>query len=218
MAALAVQVLRDPETASVLLDRKRQAILAELQKKPNSATGLAPILEMPRQKINYHLRELERVGLVEPVEVKRKGNLDERIVRATASQYLISPEALGQLGDTAAERRDRFSIAYLVSAAGRIIRDLATLAPRAQAAGKRLSTLTLETEIRFRNAEDRTAFAEGLANFLAEQTAKYHDESAPGGRWFRLVAGAYPKITKPEILAEADRDKNESLPAADLTD
>ena len=36
------------------------------------------------------------------------------------------------------------------------------LARRADAAGKRLPTLAIDTEIRFRSAEDRAAFAEEL--------------------------------------------------------
>jgi len=170
--------------------------LQQLQLEPNTATGLGKLLEIPRQKVNYHLHELERVGLVEPVETKRKGNVSERIVRARAAHYLISPEALGQLGPDPALRRDRFSCAYLVAAASRIIRDIATLTVRAAQAQKRLSTLTIETEIRFRSAEDRASFANEVANFMAAQAARYHDESAPSGRAFRITVGAWPKITK----------------------
>jgi DNA-binding transcriptional ArsR family regulator len=204
MAALALQLLRDPEAAAILLEPKRRMILERLQGEPNSATGLSKVLEMPRQKINYHLRELERVGLVEEVETRRKGNVEERIVRARATQYLISPEVLGELGSTPEERRDRFSVAYLISAAGRVIRDLGVLAHRATRAGKRLSSMTLEVEVRFRNAEARGKFAEELTQFLAAQTAKYHDESSPGGREFRFVVGAYPRITKQEDDGEPD--------------
>lgn len=197
MSALALQIIRDPEAASVLLDPRRQALLHLLQSEPNTASGLGKILEMPRQKINYHLHELERAGLVEPVETKRKGNVTERVVRARASHYLISPEALGALGPDASTRRDRFSCAYLIAAASRMIRDIAILTVRAAQAKKRLSTFTLETEIRFRSASDRTRFAEELTNFIAHQAAQYHDESAPGGRSFRVAVTAWPKITKP---------------------
>ncbi len=180
----------------VLLEPKRRVILERLQNEANSATGLSKLLAMPRQKVNYHLRELERVGLVEAVETRRKGNVEERIVRAKATQYLISPEVLGELGKTPEERRDRFSVAYLISAAGRVIRDLGVLVPRAARAKKRLSTMTLELELRFKDAAARTAFTEELANHLAALAAKYHDESSPGGREFRFVLGAYPRITK----------------------
>lgn len=63
---------------------------------------------------------------------------------------------------------------------------------RARAAGRRLSTLTLEAEVRFRSAEDRNAFAEELAADLARLAVKYHDQTADGGRAFRFFVGCYP--------------------------
>jgi hypothetical protein len=78
------------------------------------------------------------------------------------------------------------------------VRDLAILVGRATRAGKKLSTLSLETEVRFRSAPDRHAFAEELARTVARLTAKYHDEGAPGGRRFRFFVGAYPAITREE--------------------
>jgi len=60
--------------------------------------GLARKLGLPRQRLNYHLRALEDAGLVELVEERRKGNCFERLLRATARSFVISPEALGVLG------------------------------------------------------------------------------------------------------------------------
>jgi DNA-binding transcriptional ArsR family regulator len=190
-----LHVVRDSSKAAALLQPARLAILEQLGE-PDSASGVARRLSLPRQQVNYHLRELEKEGFLEFVEERRKGNCIERIVRATARSYVISPEALGKLGTTAEQRRDRFSAAYLVATAARAIRELALLGLRAARANKRLATLTLETEIRFRNPEDRHAFAEEVANTLARLTARYHDESAQGGRTFRFFAGCYPAITK----------------------
>jgi hypothetical protein len=149
-------------------------------------------LGIPRQKVNYHLRELEREGFVELFEERRKGNCMERVVRATAREFLIAPPA-GRTVDA-----DRFSAAYLVSTAARVIRDLAALCLRAGKARKRIATLTLETEIRFATAESRSAFAEELTGSIAHLAAKYHNEKAEGGRRFRLIAASYPAL-KPEV-------------------
>jgi DNA-binding transcriptional ArsR family regulator len=97
MMAATVEVLRDAEQASTLLSPERLRLLAHLGA-PDSASGLSRRLGVGRQRINYHLRELERARLVEFVDERRKGNCVERRVRATASSYLISPEALGVLG------------------------------------------------------------------------------------------------------------------------
>jgi DNA-binding transcriptional ArsR family regulator len=160
---------------------------------PQSASSIARTLDMARQKVGYHLKELEKQQLVELVEEKRVGNCVERIVRATGRAYLVSAEALGSLAEGAAEATDRFSAAYVIAVAARALREVTRLREAADAAQKRLATLTLETEIRFASVADRAAFTEELAREVARLTAKYHDESAPRGRMHRLVAFAYPK-------------------------
>jgi DNA-binding transcriptional ArsR family regulator len=84
-----VAVIEDPAVAVVSLDPIRTRLLAELTE-PASATALADRVGLARQKVNYHLRELERHGLVELVEERRKGNMIERMLRATAASYVIS--------------------------------------------------------------------------------------------------------------------------------
>src|SRR5271167_2017811 len=121
-----LQIVQSPEKAGVLLQPGRLRLLEQLTE-PDSAAGLARKLGVPRQKLNYHLRELERGGFLELVEERRKGNCMERVVRATAQSYLIGPQATGALGETPAEIRDRFSVSYLIASAARIIRDLASL-------------------------------------------------------------------------------------------
>jgi len=196
--ANALDLIQQPARAAALLHPLRLRLLENLRQ-PESASGLARRLRLPRQKVNYHLRELERARLVELVEERRKGNCIERVVRATARYYLINPAALGKLAADPAELQDRFSSAYLVAVAARAIGNLATLRERAERAGKRLATFTLETEIRFASAANRNAFTEELANELARLVAKYHDEKSSGGRRFQFLLGAYPAITKEEL-------------------
>ena len=199
----ALDVIRRPEAAAALLDPIRQQLLSQLTE-PDSASGLARRLRLPRQRINYHLRALEAEGLVELVEERRKGNCMERVVRATARSFVISPEALGPLGLTPDLAADRFSSAYLIAAAGRAIREVSSLEVRARAADKRIATLTLEADIRFASAEKRAAFAEELSNAVARVAAKYHDQRAPGGRRFRLLAAVHP--TPAEDSADGKRN------------
>jgi DNA-binding transcriptional ArsR family regulator len=187
----ALVVIRQPQPAAALLDPVRQRLLAELTE-PDSASGLARRLRLPRQRINYHLRALEAAGLLELVEERRKGNCVERVVRATARAFVISPEALGPVGPRAEAVQDRLSSAYLLAAAGQTIRDVGALEARARVEKKRLATLTLEAEVRFADAASRAAFAEELAEAVARVAAKYHDEHAPGGRRFRLLTAVHP--------------------------
>ena len=195
MTTPALQVIRQPEPAAAVLDPVRQQLLAHLAE-PDSAAGLARRLQLPRQRINYHLRALEAAGLVELVEERRKGNCFERVVRAAARSFVISPEALGVLGPGPDAAADRLSSAYLVAAAGRVIRDVGTLEAQARSEGKRIATLTLDAEVRFASAERRAEFARELTEAVARLAAKYHDERASGGRRFRLLAAVHPTPTE----------------------
>ena len=192
-----VHVVRGTGQAAALLNPDRVRLLAALAA-PASATGVAAQVGMTRQRVNYHLRQLEKAGLVELVEERRKGNCTERVLRASARSYLISPEVLGVLGSggSAGAARDRFSAAYLVTSVARALHDLAVLRGRADRAGQALATLAVETDVRFASAADRAAFAEELTGAIAGLAAKYHVEGS--GRVFRFLVGGYPAITKAE--------------------
>jgi DNA-binding transcriptional ArsR family regulator len=87
---------------------------------------------------------------------------------------------------------DRLSASYLIALAARVVREVSELVSRAAAAGKRLPTLSIDTEIRFASAADRAAFTAELSGTVQHLVARYHDPSAPGGRPHRLLVVAHP--------------------------
>ena len=184
---LDVEVIEDPAAAAVALDPVRSRLLAELAE-PGSAAALAARVGIPRQKVNYHLRALEAAGLVELAEERRRGGITERVMRATAARYVVSPAALGETA-VDPDQADRLSAHHLIALAGRIVREVGGLSRRAQMAGKRLPTLSIDTEIRFRSADDRAAFADDLTAAVLELAARYHHDD---GRPHRLVIAAHP--------------------------
>lgn len=184
-----VEVIEDPAAAASALDPMRSRLLAELVE-PGSAAALASRVGIPRQKVNYHLRALEAHGLVELAEERKRGGITERVLRATAATYVISPAALAEAAVDPDQAADRFSAGYLITLAGRIVREVGALARRADAAGKRLPTMTIDTEIRFRSAEDRAAFADDLTAGVLDLASRYHHDD---GRPHRLVVAAHPK-------------------------
>jgi DNA-binding transcriptional ArsR family regulator len=185
-------VIDDPASASVALDPVRSRLLSELLT-PASAATLAGRLGLPRQKVNYHLRTLEAHGLVRVDSEKRWGGLTERRLVATASSYVVSPGALGPVAADPARGMDRLSASYLVALAARVVHEVGQLLRKSEELNKRLATLSIDTEVRFRSAEDRAAFSSELTAAVAALVSRYHDESAPGGRRHRLMIGAYPK-------------------------
>ncbi|MEQ8765098.1 MAG: helix-turn-helix domain-containing protein [Planctomycetota bacterium] len=190
-----VEVIDDPARAQSLLNPVRLELL-ELLETPASAASLARHLDLPRQRVNYHLKELEAHRLIELVEEKRRGNVVERIYRRSVAAYAISTAALGALGTTPEVIRDRFSSEYQIALASRAVKDLGAMQVGAQKAGQKLPTFALEVEVRFATPQARSEFADELASAVAELVQRYHDESAKGGRAFRFYVGAYPKPKK----------------------
>jgi DNA-binding transcriptional ArsR family regulator len=188
---LDLEVIDDPAAAAVALDPLRARLLAELAE-PASASVVAERVALPRQKVNYHLRILEDHGLIREVGQRRWGGLTERVLHATAASYVVSPGALGRAAGDPARTADRLSARYLIALAARVVREVGVLVRRADQAGKRLPTLALDTEIRFRSAAERAAFTDDLAAAVTALVARYHDADAPGGRAHRLVVLAHP--------------------------
>ncbi|WP_284979124.1 helix-turn-helix domain-containing protein [Arthrobacter sp. fls2-241-R2A-200] len=194
---LDIEVIEDPAAAEASLDPIRTRILQELTE-PASATQLAARIGLPRQKVNYHLKALEGHGLVELVEERRKGNVTERVLRATAASYLISPAALASVAPNPARFADRFSAFWLLALAARTVQEMGKLIAGAAAAKKKLASFAIDGEITFRSAAERAAFAEELGVAVTALVDKYHDGGADalasGARKHRLVVVLHPTL------------------------
>ncbi|HQR06020.1 MAG TPA: helix-turn-helix domain-containing protein [Gemmatales bacterium] len=188
---LDIQVIDDPATATVALEPIRSRLLSELVV-PASAATLATRVGLARQKVNYHLNALEKHGLVRLEKERKWGGLTERLLVATASSYVVSPSAMGPVAVDPKREMDRLSANYLIALGARIVREVADLVYRAKEATKRLATLSVDTEIRFRSPTDRAAFSAKFAEAITKLISKYHDESALGGRTHRLVVMSHP--------------------------
>ncbi|MGW1105888.1 ArsR/SmtB family transcription factor [Streptomyces sp. NPDC002540] len=187
---LDVAVIEEPAAAEASLDPIRSRILAALAE-PGSAVMLAARLGLPRQKVNYHLKELERHGLVELAEERRKGNVTERVYRATAASYVISPSALAAVSPDPSRSPDQLSARWLLALGARLVQEVGALLTGASRASRRVATFGVDAEVRFASAADRTAFADELAQAVTDLVGRYHDEFAPGGRTHRLIVGLH---------------------------
>ena len=187
----------DPRLARILLHPLRLKLIGVLRE-PASATEAALRLGLPRQRVNYHVRALARAGFLRKAGRQRKRNMVEQRYVATARGYVLAPEVLGPVGASAGAVEDALSASYLLALTARTQSELLRSVRAAQAAGKRLATLGLESALRFESAEQRAAFTQALeqalVNVLARHTAPdSRDGGVPGpGRRYRLVLGCYP--------------------------
>lgn len=193
---LDLEVIDDADVALAMLDPVRAKVLAALVE-PGSATTVATAIGESRQKVNYHLRTLEEHGLVHLVEERPRRGLTERVMAASARSYVLSPETLGESAIDP-EQTDRLSAQYLIALAARIVGEVGELAKRARRAERTLPTLAIDTDIRFASAADRAAFTGELSATVNSLAARYHNESAPNGRWHRLIVAAHPRPATPQ--------------------
>lgn len=199
----AVRLIDDPDQLVGALSPLRRRILGALNT-PASATELAGVLGLTRQKVNYHLRVLEELGLAELVEVRRRRGFTERLLRRTGD-VVVDPAVLSAprpVTDRVAQR-DRHAAEHLVAVAGRTVREVTRMQAAAETAGRRLLTFTVEAEVAFATPQDVHAFTDELAAALAEITSRFH---RPGGRRYTLTIGGHPAVADPE-------DSDERRPA-----
>ena len=176
-------LLQEPERVRTALSPLRRTLLARLRE-PSSATRLAAELSLPRQRVNYHLRELERAGLVELVEERQRRGCIERVL--VAREFVVDPAVIGE----ATEAQDAFAAAHLVNAAAGVVRDVARMQAAAEDEGQRLLTFTIESEVGFAEPQDLDRFVEALARTIAAFDAP--------GRRYRVVVGGHPAPAKEE--------------------
>jgi DNA-binding transcriptional ArsR family regulator len=190
--------VREPAQAAILLHHPlRLKILAALLE-PDSATGVARRMKLPRQTVNYHVRELARARFLTRAGRRRRRHVFEQYYVATSRGYVLSPELLGKLAADPAQIADTFSSKYLLGLASKLQSELARSAELAAATGKRLATLSINTELRFISPEQRADFTAELQRAIVEVAGRHSspfskaDGSAAEGRPFRLVVGCYP--------------------------
>ena len=207
MGAKHLDIIDDPARARAALQPIRLRLL-HLLERPKSAPQVAKAIGMPRQRVLYHLRMLEAQRLVEAHEHGSVGRrIDRRYVR-TATSYAIAPKTLGGVALDTRTVADAFSSAYLSAVAGRALNDLAALGQAAAARGKRVPTITLETDVRFATPADQRRFADELTSALTTLVGKYHHPGATKGRTFRVFACGYPAVPSGTSESEGDRQAN----------
>jgi DNA-binding transcriptional ArsR family regulator len=189
--------------AAALLDPLRLRILEALRES-DSAAGLARRLGLPRQKVNYHVRELARARFLERAGQRRRRNMTERLYRTTAQGYTLSPELLGRLGLPREQAEESFSAAALWGLLALGQAELGRASGQATALHKRLPTFSLQSELRFEGPEQRARFAESLRQGIVDVVARHssphtlEDGKSGPGRPYRLITLCYPIPPKQE--------------------
>jgi DNA-binding transcriptional ArsR family regulator len=186
-----VALLDRPDRLRIALSPIRRRLLERLRE-PASATELAAEMALGRQRVNYHLRELEKAGLLHLVEERQRRGCVERILAARADAFVVDPSVMGRRRARAisAAAQDRFSAEHLIDAAGDVVRHVARMRTNAEKEGTRLLTFAIDTEVAFAAPGDFERFTTALAEFVAREAARVPATTA--GRRYRILLGGHP--------------------------
>jgi DNA-binding transcriptional ArsR family regulator len=192
-----VHVVEDIEALQVLGHPLRVRILEALRE-PGSAATVAREVGETRQKVNYHLKELERVGLVEPVSERRSGNFIETLYEAAARSFLVSPRVAWSDPRRVDALREQHSLERLVMVGAQLQRDAISLLDRAAFDGEQIASAAVEADVHFADEKHRAAF---LDEYLAAVQKLCDRYGSADGLPYRVVMAAHP-ASEPEEGAE----------------
>jgi DNA-binding transcriptional ArsR family regulator len=185
---MTVHVVRDLDALQVLFHPLRIEILEALRT-PASAAAIARQLDLPRQKVNYHLKELERAGLVREVEARRTGNFIETVYESVARTIVVAPEAAWRDPQRVQALRQQQSLERLVATGERLQRDAIALLDRAAFDGEEIPSATVEADVRFASEDERAAFVDEYLAMLQSLCDKYGTRR---GTPYRVVVAVHP--------------------------
>ncbi|HEU4333734.1 MAG TPA: helix-turn-helix domain-containing protein [Candidatus Eisenbacteria bacterium] len=194
------------EEAAALLQPLRLQVLSQLAERRSCAQVAEALHETP-QKVHYHVKVLERSGLVEKVSERRVRALSEGLYRATARSYWLSPRLVERVGG-ARQARDAASLEHLLGLSEDLSIELGTLAQRV-AAGASVPSLGLSAEVELADPARRAEFLRDVEAAVRAVAEKYGRSgaapaSAPAApaapasagasrEWFRLLLACYPR-------------------------
>ena len=188
MADPRVHLVETPEALQALAHPVRVRVLEALRA-PGSAATAARAVGQPRQNVNYHLKELERAGLVRKVGERRNGNFIEALYQSVAPTIVVSPRAAWADPRRAAALREQLSLEHLVLVGERLGRDAAALLDRAAFDGEEIASAAVEADVHFADEAERAAFMREYLQLIGPLLRKYGNRD---GTSYRVVLAAYP--------------------------
>ncbi|HTN78132.1 MAG TPA: helix-turn-helix domain-containing protein [Acidimicrobiales bacterium] len=184
-----IGVVEEVQEVQALTHPVRIAALAALRT-PESAAGVARAIGQSRQLVNYHLKELERAGLIVATGERRKGNFVEQLYQAVAGTFVVSPRLAWGGADRDRAIRDQASLERLIALGERLQRDASALLDRAAFDGEQIATATVEAEVSFADEAARSAF---MTEYLAVLGPLLKKHGANRGLRHRVAMAVYPE-------------------------
>jgi DNA-binding transcriptional ArsR family regulator len=183
--------IEDVEQAAALLHPLRVELLKRMDE-PRTCPELGGLFSESAQKIYYHVKALEKAGLVAKVDERRIRGVVEGYYQAKARSYWLSPQLVGNIGGVQMAQ-DQTSLRFLLTLAEEIHDDVGHLGQRSEA-GKDVASLGMAAQIYLPDGDARAAFLADVQEVFQNLARKYgvngDDEN---GKTFKLILACYPK-------------------------
>jgi DNA-binding transcriptional ArsR family regulator len=82
-----MMIIRDYNQLKALSDPFRVKLMLRLVESPYTGQQLSEIFDLSRARIHYHLRELEKLGLIEIVKTEEKNGIIQKFYQSVASGF-----------------------------------------------------------------------------------------------------------------------------------
>jgi len=175
-----------------LLNPLRGEIVAHLQK-PASATEVARQLSETPQRINYHLKSLEKVGIVRRVGTRQVRNLVEVLFQAVAKSFILA-ESLSMKPETMRKLKDQGALAHLITSSERMKQDALLLMEQSDE-NEIIASAALQLQVTLADSDQRNAFVEEYVSLVQKLVAKYHCEGQ-SEEIYQVLLAVYPQPFK----------------------
>lgn len=182
-----IHFIEDINSAIALLKPQRIEIMQQLDR-PRTCPDLAAYFGESAQKIYYHIKALEKAGLVEKVDEKQVRGTVEGHYQAVAHSYWLAPQLIGKIGDEDIAS-NQASLRMILQLAEEVQTDLGKLGTQS-AVGEDVPSLSMSGYIHLPDAGRRADFLAELQDTFQSLAAKYGGDSSAN---FRLILMCYPR-------------------------
>lgn len=179
-------LIQDPAQADVLLRPGRAELLQRLAE-PRSCPALGRDLGQAPQQVYYHVKALERAGLVDRVGDERVRGFTGGLYQAAARSYWLSPKLVSRLGGPR-RTRDQMSLSFILDLAEEMHDEVGQLA---QSSGETPSA-GLSATIALRDPTRRAAFLQDVREATEAIARKYGGPATSPDATYKLVIACYP--------------------------
>lgn len=182
-------IVTEPEQAAALLHPVRSEIVS-LLRDPQSATELSKKMNDSAQRVNYHLKALEKVGLVVRAGTRNVRNLVEVLYVSAGRSFLLS-DSLGLSSETIKKLQDQTALAHVLSLTEKIKRDAVSLME--QVDNEEIPSAVMEMELSLSGVKNRNAFLQDYTEMLTALIQKHHKPNQKDAKTFHVSMAMYPK-------------------------